>query len=107
MTGYKYERQCKPRLGMANPERIRIECREWMVRTGADPFFARGELGLPHNYPNPGWRGPDWCFDRYGMTRTHMSDGRIICIGGEHEDYYDPDFYIYAAVVASLPPRIS
>ncbi|HWZ96624.1 MAG TPA: hypothetical protein VN025_02595 [Candidatus Dormibacteraeota bacterium] len=28
-----------------------------------------------------------------------MPDGRVVCIGGEHEDFYDPDFHIYNDVV--------
>ncbi len=36
-----------------------------------------------------------WCFFRLGGTRTELSDGRVIWIGGEHEDGYDPDFCIY------------
>ena len=43
--------------------------------------------------------GPCWCFDRYGRTETRLPDGRVINIGGEHEDYYDEDFYIYNDVV--------
>lgn len=38
---------------------------------------------------------PVWCFNRFGATRTKLPDGRTVCIGGEHEDFYDPDFYIY------------
>jgi hypothetical protein len=37
------------------------------------------------------------------MTRTVMSDGRILCIAGEHEDSYDPDFCIYNDVVVLRP----
>lgn len=47
--------------------------------------------------------GPIWCFDRMGQTRTELADGRTVCIGGEHEDYYDPDFYIYNDVVILGP----
>ena len=32
-----------------------------------------------------------------------MPDGRIICIGGEHEDWYDPDFCIFNDVVVLRP----
>ncbi|RMH28034.1 MAG: hypothetical protein D6692_06905 [Planctomycetota bacterium] len=32
-----------------------------------------------------------------------MADGRIICIGGEHEDGYDPDFCIFNDVVVLFP----
>ena len=44
---------------------------------------------------------PFWSFDRYGMSVTHLEDGRIILIGGEHEDYYDPYFFIYNDVWAA------
>ncbi|WP_162043868.1 ankyrin repeat domain-containing protein [Undibacterium sp. YM2] len=36
-----------------------------------------------------------WCYQRFGRTTTILPDGRIIEIGGEHEDFYDPDFCIY------------
>jgi hypothetical protein len=42
---------------------------------------------------------PVWCFDRFGMSFTELPDGRFVEIGGEHEDYYDPDFCIYNDVV--------
>lgn len=32
-----------------------------------------------------------------------MTDGRVICVGGEHEDFYDPDFCIYNDVVVFTP----
>ena len=38
---------------------------------------------------------PVWTFERFGATRTRLPDGRLVCIGGEHEDGYDPDFCIY------------
>lgn len=38
---------------------------------------------------------PVWCFSRFGATYTKLPDGRVVCIGGEHEDGYDPDFCIY------------
>ena len=34
---------------------------------------------------------------------TTARDGRILLIAGEHEDYYDPDFYIYNDVVVRHP----
>jgi len=36
-----------------------------------------------------------WCYERYGRTTTILPDGRIIEIGGEHEDFYRPEFCIY------------
>jgi hypothetical protein len=37
------------------------------------------------------------------MTRTRLPDGRVVCVAGEHEDYYDPDFCIYNDVVVIAP----
>jgi hypothetical protein len=42
---------------------------------------------------------PFWTFSRVGKSITKLSDGREIHIGGEHEDYYDPDFCIYNDVI--------
>jgi len=44
-----------------------------------------------------------WCFDRFGKSETMLPDGRVIHIGGEHEDYYDPDFLIYNDVTVIDP----
>src|SRR5262249_46606129 len=43
--------------------------------------------------------GPVWCYSRFGSSLTPLGDGRFVQIAGEHEDYYDPDFYIYNDVV--------
>jgi len=42
---------------------------------------------------------PIWCFSRFGTSFTELPDGKFVQIGGEHEDYYDPDFYIYNDVI--------
>ncbi len=102
--------QCKRRFGRRNPERIRLAHWEWMVRHGGGPYGVRADLGLESNFPRCSDDGscsapdPDWCFHRFGMSRTTMPDGRTICIGGEHEDSYDPDFCIYNEVIV-LPPK--
>jgi hypothetical protein len=109
LTPDVFRAQCKPRFGRTNPERMHLPYWEWMIRTERDPFSVRKELGLesnfpkcdPHNQIQHG--GPDWCFKRFGRTRTRMPDGRVICIAGEHEDYYDPDFCIYNDVVVLRP----
>lgn len=45
---------------------------------------------------NPDWPfSPVRCFQRFGSTVTVLPDGRLVHIGGEHEDEYDPDFCIY------------
>ena len=47
--------------------------------------------------------GPCWSFSRYGRTETMLPDGRLVRIGGEYEDHYDADFYIYNDVIVSHP----
>lgn len=46
---------------------------------------------------------PVWCFDRIGQTSTLLPDGREILIGGEYDDFYDPNFCIYNDVVVKHP----
>lgn len=46
---------------------------------------------------------PLWCFERIGQTVTQLADGRTLYIGGEYEDYYDPDFCIYNDVIVTHP----
>ena len=85
-----FEAERKRRFGTANPERMRLPHWEAMVRSGEDPYVVRERLGA--EAPRHG--DPDWCFDRYGMTRTDLGDGRTVCIAGEHEDQVllrDPD----------------
>ena len=48
--------------------------------------------------------GPVWCFSRFGTSLTELPDGRFVQIGGEHEDFYDPDFCIYNDVTVQKLP---
>src|SRR5262245_28223962 len=120
-----FDQQRRPRFGTANPERMRLDFWEWMIR-GDDappaepddslnssgwmmrmgclksrygPWRARDLFNIPVNRED----GPIWTFDRMGATETELPDGRLIRIGGEHEDYYDPDFCIYNDVVVIGP----
>jgi hypothetical protein len=116
-----FDLQRRPRFGNANPERMQIAFWEWMIRgdestlaeadadianlgpmtsntkirSGYGPYHARKLFKMPLNCED----GPIWTFERMGATRSELPDGRILCIGGEHEDYYDPDFYIYNDVI--------
>ena len=47
--------------------------------------------------------GPIWCTARFGKTTTNLPDGTTVEIAGEHEDSYDPDFYIYNDVIVYGP----
>lgn len=116
-----FEQQRRPRFGNANPERMNCAFWEWMIRSeevksvevegglaeaglmmregklksAYGPYRARDFFKVPMIRED----GPIWTFERYGATRTELPDGRVICIGGEHEDYYDPDFHIYNDLV--------
>ena len=46
---------------------------------------------------------PRWSFDRFGQSVTELPDGRIYYLGGEHEDFYMPDFQIYNDLVVVHP----
>ncbi|HEX4783692.1 MAG TPA: hypothetical protein VH350_05085 [Candidatus Sulfotelmatobacter sp.] len=120
-----FDQQRKPRFGNANPERMSLSFWEWMIRDSPrspdteegpleesglvmregmlksmyGPYRARDFFNIPLNREE----GPIWTFDRMGSTRSVLPDGRVICVGGEHEDFYDPDFYIYNDVVVLGP----
>ncbi|MCC6954237.1 MAG: hypothetical protein IT290_08980 [Deltaproteobacteria bacterium] len=40
-------------------------------------------------------RDPVWCAERFGQSVTFLPDGRMVLVGGEHEDSSDLDFCIY------------
>lgn len=84
------------RRGRGNPELIRNPLWDDLVRTGQSAHA----IGSNYDYSET---SPGWCFDRYGMSRRRLADGRIVCVAGEHEDYYDPDFFIYNDVVVIEP----
>lgn len=70
------------------------------MREGHWPYRAREVLGLEINLDTfLTWTEPDWCFCRMGMRTIQLADGRRISIGGEYEDFTDPNFCIYNDVV--------
>ncbi|MCB9878772.1 MAG: hypothetical protein H6835_14350 [Planctomycetes bacterium] len=83
------------RLGNANPQQLDNPVWHWLVRTRIDAQTANEHFGGP----DPFDAGPGFCFARFGQTCTRLDDGRLVRIGGEHEDSYDPDFCIYNDVV--------
>jgi hypothetical protein len=115
-----FDQQRRPRFGTANPDRMLLPFWEWMIRGGDQspqqpedspvlrdgklkspygPYLARDVFKVSLNREE----GPIWTFDRMGATRTELPDGQIVYIGGEHEDWYDPDFHIYNDVVTFTP----
>lgn len=64
-------------------------------------------FNIAHRFGDDTWPRPEpiWCYQRFGTSCTPIFEGsvfdRFIWIGGEHEDYYDPDFCIYNDVVVT------
>jgi hypothetical protein len=88
-----------PRFGRSNPERMNNPVWEWLVRCRVSAYWANEEFNDPSSFV----AGPCWCFRRFGQSKTKLPDGRVVLIGGEHEDSYDPDFCIYNDVVVRRP----
>ena len=84
-----------PRFGESNPTDHSNPLWEWLIRTRLDAYHANELFHGPSSCD----AGPMWCFQRFGRTSTRLQGGQLVHIGGEHEDYYDPDFYIYNDVV--------
>jgi hypothetical protein len=80
-----------PRTVEENPTRLDNPLWHWLVRTRWSAYQANEIF----QGPSPFDAGPMWCFDRFGKSETRLPDGRVVHVGGEHEDFYDPDFFIY------------
>jgi hypothetical protein len=85
-----------PRTVQQGPVRLDNPLWHWLVRTRHSAYSANDMFAGPSTFET----GPMWCFDRMGMSKTLLPDGRVVYIGGEHEDHYDPDFFIYNDVTA-------
>ncbi len=88
-----------PRKVTHSPTRLDNPLWHWLVRTRHSAYSANETF----KGPSPFEAGPMWCFDRFGKSETTLPDGRVIHIGGEHEDDYDPDFLIYNDVTVVDP----
>lgn len=109
-----FEQFARPIYGTTNPHRIEaplwdeIRIRGWSAYKLRDEFDEKVDW---HAYDEHGYHssyreaptGPLWTWERFGRSRTELGDGRVIHIGGQHEDYYDPDFCIYNDVVVEKP----
>lgn len=85
-----------------NPEDITQPYRVMMVQLGRQAHWA-GTHFNEERKPSLSRRHPIWCADRFGQSVSLMPDGRLIFIGGEHEDYYDENFCIYNDVIVAYP----
>lgn len=88
-----------PRRGSGNPEVMTNPVWVWLIEQGLSAYSANETFHGSRSED----AGPCWSWDRYGRSETALPDGRVIRIGGEHEDSYDPNFYIYNDVVMSDP----
>ena len=83
--------------GDHNPELLDRRFWQAMIHSGIDAYKSAQLCGGTRE------DSPVWCARRFGQTLTLLHDGRAIQIAGEHEDHYDPDFYIYNDVFVHHP----
>lgn len=88
-----------PRFGNDNPQKIKSKVWEWLVHSKLSGYASAQMMDAPSAIK----AGPTWSFDRFGQSVTELAGGDTVCIGGEHEDHYDPDFCIYNDVVVIHP----
>lgn len=98
----EYQRARHRRFGESNPEEFHEPFWEMMIRTGCTAYSARKHFNDLTKFSS-GNSNPVWCAHRFGQSITFLPDGRIVQIGGEHEDSYDPDFCIYNDVFVHEP----
>ncbi|MFT5854187.1 MAG: hypothetical protein ACI8XO_001430 [Verrucomicrobiales bacterium] len=72
---------------------------KWILETETSAYLANEHFGGPSSFGG----NPVWEASRFGQSKTILPDGREILIAGEHEDYYDPDFFIYNDVIIRHP----
>jgi hypothetical protein len=71
----------------------------WLIDSNISAYRGNDHFKGPSSYGG----NAGWCFNRFGRSLTTLSDGTTIVIAGEHEDHYDPDFFIYNDVVIARP----
>ena len=111
----RYHAEKARRFGVRNPEPMDFPFWKFMVRRRWSAAQARRQFDSAYReqmsaFADQQARGIDpvkmqlphyrygaavWSFDRFGMSQTHLPDGRTVFIAGEHEDFYDVDFCIY------------
>ena len=80
-------------FGLSNPEVMKVNFWSAMIRSNCSAWKARDK------YSDRNSSQAVWSYQRFGRTITELPNGKIIEIGGEHEDSYDEDFCIYNDVV--------
>jgi hypothetical protein len=95
-----FRKAASRRFGTGNPEMMTEPFWDGMIRSGISAFEAGRLLGASSD------DSPIWCAQRFGQSITFLPDGRIVQIGGEHEDFYDQDFCIYNDVFVHQPDGV-
>ncbi len=95
-TPEEYSRAKYAREGRSNPEEAEEPFWLGMIRSGVSAYQGKSKYGDTSF--------PVWCAQRFMQSLTFLPDGRILLIGGEHEDAYMPDFHIYNDVFVFEPP---
>lgn len=85
------------RYGTKNPEKVNNAFYQYMVRNPSESAWAGTKI---FNFESD---KPVYSFQRFMRAVIDLEDGRRILVGGEHEDWYDPDFFIYNDIVVSNP----
>jgi hypothetical protein len=98
-TSEDVQRSAQRRFGRKNGERMDDPFWRAMIQSGLSAYAVGGCF---EQSPQIG-QGAVWSAERFGQSITFLPDGRIIQVGGEHEDGYDPDFCIYNDVFVHHP----
>lgn len=96
----EFEARKYRRFGHRNPEVMNCAFWDYMVRSGITAWEASRRFAKSRNELEEAV----WCYDRFGIGKTSLPDGRAVTIGGEHEDFYDDDFCIYNDVIVFDSP---
>lgn len=90
-------------FGIQNPTNITNPFYQWVIKHNLSAWdIQKSIIDCYHNDTNQNVK-PIWSQDRMGQSRTILPDGRIVLIGGEYEDAYDPNFCIYNDVTVIYP----
>lgn len=97
ITKEDYNRYKQKLFGESNPELMTNPFNLYMLKTNEWVGVIADEFDNEHK--------PMICYERFGRSITLLDDGRIIEIGGEHEDSYMPEFCIYNDVAVFYPDK--
>lgn len=90
-------------FGIQNPTNITNPFYQWVIKHNSSAWdIQKSIIDCYHNDTNQNVK-PIWSQARMGQSRTILPDGRIVLIGGEYEDAYDPNFCIYNDVTVIYP----